>query len=141
MVRRGGPVLRRGPWRRSARADDRNLAHRYNAACCALLAAAGQPAGRPPLDESARSAMRRSASDSLEAELDSWSNVLRHGSPDDRTRIRPALEHWKQDTDLAGIRAPEALARLSERERGRWQTLRARTDALIGQAAGSSTRP
>ncbi len=122
------------------RADDRQFAHRYNAACCALLAAAGQTAGRPPLDESACSAMRRRASDWLEAELESWSKVLRRGSPEDRARIRQALEHWKQDPDLAGIRAPAALARLSEPERRRWQALWARTDALIGQAGGSSPR-
>jgi len=117
-------------------ADDRALPHRYNAACCALLAAAGQSANRPLLDEPARAALRLRACDWLEAERAAWSRVLRDGPPTDRARIQPTLRHWKQDSDLAGIRAPEALARLPEPERQRWQAFWAQADALLQAAAG-----
>jgi hypothetical protein len=71
----------------------------------------------------------------LEAELAAWSSALRHGPPEDSARIQATLPHWKQGSDLAGIRAPEALARLPEPERKRWQALWALTDALLQQAA------
>ncbi len=76
-----------------------------------------------------RSAMRRRACDWLEAERAAWSSALRHGPPEDRARIQATLRHWKQDPDLAGIRAPEALARLPEPERQRWQARWAQADA------------
>ena len=122
-------------------ADDRAQPHRYNAACCALLAAAGQSANRPPLDEPARTALRRRACEWLDAERAAWSSTLRNGSPTDRARIRPTLEQWKQDSDLEGVRAPDALARLPEPERKRWQVLWAQTDALLQAAADGRPKP
>ena len=122
-------------------ADDRASPHRYNAACCALLAAAGQSASRPPLDDPARSMMRRRACDWLEAERAAWSRVLRDGPPAFRGRVQPALQHWKQDSDLAGIRAPESLARLPEPERKRWQAFWTQVDALLQEAAAVRPAP
>ncbi len=123
------------------RADDRAAQHRYNAACCALLAAGGQSANQPQTDEPARAALRRRACDWLEAELAAWSNLLRHGQPQDRATIQPTLQHWKQDPDLAVIRAPESLTRIPEPERKRWQAFWAKTDALLQEAASVRTTP
>jgi hypothetical protein len=89
----------------------------------------------------ARSAMRRRACDWLEPERAAWSSALRHGPPEDRARIQATLRHSKQDSDLAGIRAPEALARLPEPERQRWQALWAQADAPLQEAATSRTAP
>jgi hypothetical protein len=33
------------------------------------------------------------------------------------------LRHWLEDTDFAGVRGPEALAKLPEMEREPWQKL------------------
>ena len=122
-------------------AADRTLTHRYNAACCALLAAAGQSASKPVLDEHGQSAMRSLACDWLEAELAAWSSAMRHGPPADRACTQPALQHWKQDPDLTSVRAHAALDGLPELERKRWQALWARTDALLHEAAGGRTAP
>jgi hypothetical protein len=85
--------------------------------------------------------LRRRAWQWLKAELTAWSNTLRLGPPEDRSRIQPTLENWKQDPDLALIRAPESLARLPESERQLWQALWTQTDALLKQAAGGGTKP
>jgi hypothetical protein len=33
------------------------------------------------------------------------------------------MQHWLKDTDFAGVRGPEALAKLPETERRAWQKL------------------
>jgi hypothetical protein len=45
------------------------------------------------------------------------------------------LQHWKQDTDLTGVREADALARLPEAERKQWETLWADVDAKLKLAA------
>jgi hypothetical protein len=44
-------------------------------------------------------------------------------------RIHPTLQHCQQDTDLAGIRDPDAVAMLSADEKQACKKLRARVDA------------
>jgi hypothetical protein len=51
------------------------------------------------------------------------------------------LQHWQADSDLAGIRDPEALAKLPEAERKEWQALWAEVDALIAKAEGPKGKP
>jgi hypothetical protein len=46
------------------------------------------------------------------------------------------MQHWLQDTDFAGVRAPEALAKLPERERKEWQALWEEVESLRKRAAG-----
>jgi hypothetical protein len=45
------------------------------------------------------------------------------------------MQHWQQDTDLAGVRGPEALSRLPEAERPAWQQLWAKVETLRKSAA------
>jgi hypothetical protein len=47
---------------------------------------------------------------------------------------RQTLPHWQTDSDLAGIRGQEALAKLPEGERADWQKLWADVEALRKQA-------
>ncbi len=61
-------------------AEDRNSSNRYNAACAAALAASGQGRDEPPLDERARSRLRRQAYLRLEADL-AGLEALRIGQP------------------------------------------------------------
>ena len=56
--------------------------------------------------------------------------------------IVQTLQHWKVDTDLAGGRDPDALARLPEPQRKDWQALWAQVDELLRRAqAGDVPQP
>jgi eukaryotic-like serine/threonine-protein kinase len=115
--------------------DDRQARHRYNAACAASLAATGQGKDDPSPDEAARAKLREQAMGWLKAELAAWTKLLESGPPQARAFIVQTLNHWKQDTDLAGIRDAEALAKLPEAERKEWQALWAEVEALLAQAS------
>ena len=66
----------------------------------------------------------------------------RAGRLDEGARSQPAgawlvaqtLQHWKDDTDLAGIRDNVAVAKLPEAERTAWQALWARGGCTARQA-------
>jgi hypothetical protein len=49
--------------------------------------------------------------------------------------VQKPLQHWKEDSDLAGVRDTTALAKLPEAERGEWQKLCADVDATLKKAA------
>jgi tetratricopeptide (TPR) repeat protein len=112
-------------------ADDRTSSNRYNAACSAALAAAGQGRDEPPLDEAARSRLRHSAYQYLKVDLAAGSEALRLSQPLEKARLQQTLAHWKVDPDLSGIRAPEVLAQLPELERNNWQALWTEVDSLL----------
>jgi hypothetical protein len=60
--------------------------------------------------------------------------MLGTGDAKERTDVVPALQHWKVDGDLAGIRDPEALAKLSAAEQKAWRALWAKVDTLLQKA-------
>ena len=115
--------------------DDRRAQHRYNAACAAALAAAGQAKDDPPPDETARARLREQAMDWLEGRtrrLDEAPRIRpRPGPP----LHRPDPRSLEVDTDLAGIRDADALAKLPEAERKDWHSLWADVNALLTRAA------
>jgi serine/threonine-protein kinase len=117
-------------------ADDRAAQHRYNAACVAALAGCGQGRDDPPLDEAARADLRKQALGWLRAELAAWVRTLDAADPTSRAGVARTLQHWKKDSDLAGVRDPEALARLPEVERKEWPSLWADVDRLLQRAGG-----
>jgi hypothetical protein len=53
----------------------------------------------------------------LGAELAYWSKQADGTKPSDRAQAQRTLRHWRQDTDLAGLRNPEALKKLPAEER------------------------
>ncbi len=120
-------------------AEDRQAQHRYNAACAAALAGGGQGQDDPPPDETAKAELRRRAHAWLEGELDTWSAVLRREemSPPSKAQVSQALRHWKRDPDMAGVRAPDALAALPEPEHAGWHSLWARVDRLLEEATSA----
>ncbi len=95
--------------------ENRETQHRYNAACAAALAAAGQSQEEPPLDDAAKAKLRRQALDWLKTELAVWRDLLASGRQD-RESILQTLRHWQADDDLAGIRDATALAKLPAEE-------------------------
>ena len=62
-------------------ADDMTAQNRYNAACSAAVAAAGNGIDRPPLDEQARTRWRKQALDWLRADLTYWAKHLESAAP------------------------------------------------------------
>jgi WD40 repeat protein/serine/threonine protein kinase/Flp pilus assembly protein TadD len=112
-------------------ADDLKFADRYNAACLAALAAAGQGEDAAKLDDAERARLRRQAFDWLRADLTLWTRQWESGQPADRPEAQRMLLHWQVDGDLAGIRDEAALARLLEAERKQWQGLWGDVKALL----------
>ena len=58
------------------------------------------------------------------------------GKPEAMATAIKALERWRADADLAGVRDPQTLNKLPEVERKAWQALRAEVDHFLERAAG-----
>jgi serine/threonine-protein kinase len=115
-------------------AADLRALHRYNAACYAALAAAGQGEDAAKLDDQERTRLRQQALDWLRADLALYRRQLETGNLADRAAVQGMLKHWQQDTDLAGIRDKAALAKLSPQERAACEKLWADVAALLKKA-------
>jgi tetratricopeptide (TPR) repeat protein len=100
-------------------ADDLKDGHRYQGACHAALAAAGQgdPGAPGKLDDKERTRLRKQALDWLRADLALRAQQLNTGKPADRAEVQQTMRHWQQDIDVAGIRDAAALAKLPADER------------------------
>jgi hypothetical protein len=104
-------------------ADDLPASHRYNAACCAALAAAGQGADDPKPAPKERARLRGQVLGWLRADLALWHKQADSGKAESRAEAQRTLRHWQQDNDLAGVRDKQALAALPADERAQWQKL------------------
>ena len=123
-------------WSEALEADpklgaDRSAGYRYKAACAAALAGTGRGKDNPMPDEDAKAKLRAQALGWLRADLAVWDEVVKTGPDPLRAKVRPRLEHWKQDQDLIGVREPKELAKLPEGERAEWQTFWGDVEALI----------
>ena len=114
-------------------ADDRQAQHRYNAACAAALAGCGKGTDDPPPDDASKVKLRRQALDWLKADLAAWSKILESGPPQARPVVASTLKHWKEDSDLAGIRDAAALAKLPQEERAACKQLWGDVDGLLSK--------
>ena len=72
----------------------------------------------------------------LRSELGLWTKQLDSGTEAARGEVREALRHWKADRDLAGLRDPEALAKLPADEQSACRKLWADVDALLARLDG-----
>jgi serine/threonine-protein kinase len=90
---------------------------RYPAARCAALAGCGLGEDGAELSAAERTRWRKQARDWLQADLAVWAKTLDSGSPAARVLVRRLLTQWQADPDLAGLREPSALGRLSADER------------------------
>jgi hypothetical protein len=99
--------------------------HRYNAACAAALAAAGQGKDADQLDEKEKARLRGRALAWLRADLEAMGRLPDKGADPARLAagVGTVLGHWQADPDLAGVRGAEALGKLPEAERQPWQKL------------------
>jgi serine/threonine protein kinase/tetratricopeptide (TPR) repeat protein len=117
--------------------DDLHARDRYYAACAAALAGCGQGKDADKLDEPERARLRRQAVTWLQADLAAWRTCLEKDPNKAGPAVRQTMQHWQGDADFAGVRGPEALARLPEAERPVWQKLWEEVAALQKRAAGS----
>jgi tetratricopeptide (TPR) repeat protein/tRNA A-37 threonylcarbamoyl transferase component Bud32 len=113
--------------------DDRQAGHRYNGACAAALAAAGEGKDHPAPDDAAKAKLRAQALEWLTAELAAWAKVFQTGDPKSSAQVAGTLGHWKEDIDLAGIRDASSLEKLPEAERQAWRALWTDVDTLLGK--------
>ncbi|MFG0259270.1 MAG: tetratricopeptide repeat protein, partial [Phycisphaerales bacterium JB041] len=103
--------------------DDPASDLRFIAACQAAVAAAGGMDDATTPDESGQALWRARARDWLRKELEAWAAPQRTGDPGPLVRESARLARWRDDPDLASIRNPDALARLTPQERDECTTL------------------
>jgi Flp pilus assembly protein TadD len=112
-------------------ADDMQPQNRYNAACAAALAGSGQGKDVPAPDEATKAQWRKQALEWLRADLAFWTRQVETGPPQARQFVAQTLQHWKADTDLAGIRDEAALAKLPADEQKACRALWSEVDAIL----------
>jgi superkiller protein 3 len=115
-------------------AEDLQAGHRYNAACAAALAAAGQGENSGKLDDKERARLRQQALGWLRADLALWGKQVESATPQARAAVQKTLRHWQEDPDLVGLRDAAALAKLPEAERAEWEKLWADVEATLKKA-------
>jgi tetratricopeptide (TPR) repeat protein len=99
----------------------RGTGHRYNAACAAALAGFGQGQDADKTGAAERAEWRRQSLDWLRADLEAWGRLLDGESDQGLPVLVQQMRHWLADADLAGVRGPQALARLPRAERALWR--------------------
>jgi tetratricopeptide (TPR) repeat protein len=117
-------------------AEDLQAAHGYNAACAAALAAAGRGKDADKLGGQGRALLRKQALGWLRADLARWRKLVDGNKPQAGAAAQEALQQWQKDPDLAGLRDPEAVAKLPEAERVACRELWADVAALLQRARG-----
>src|SRR5262249_53245217 len=108
---------------------------RYNAACAAALACCRQGTDAEMLDDKDLALWRRQALDWLRQDLIGWGKALDNGNAQTNVEVRRCMRHWQSDSDLAGVRGNDALARLPVEERKMWERLWSDVDALLRRAS------
>jgi hypothetical protein len=89
-------------------------------------ARAGSPKEQAPL--------RAPALGWLRAALDAWHKLLPKAPKQAQAVVRQTLQHWRDDTDLAGVRDKAALAHLPEAEGKEWTRYRGEVASVLASA-------
>jgi serine/threonine-protein kinase len=110
-------------------ADNLQSGYRYNAACYAALAVS-EGDGAVRLDEKERTRLYQQALSWLRADLDLWTKQAASGMLTDGAVVR-TMQHWQQDSDLAGIRDKNALAKMPTKESEAFQKLWIDVESLL----------
>ncbi len=109
---------------------------RYKAAGMASLAGSGRNEDAADSGAPERARWRRQAREWLRADLASLSKQSDRSEPQVRETLQRTLESWRIDPDLAGLRDPVALERLTPSERQECQSLWRDLDALLEKIRG-----
>ena len=105
--------------------------------CAADLAGWGQGKDASSLGEKEYARLRAQGLAWLRDDPTAWRKVLDNGPDKARAAVAQQMQHWLSDRDFAGVRGPEALARLPAAERPPWQELWDAVAALRQRAAGA----
>ncbi len=123
-----------------ALAEDMQAANRYNAACAAVRAAAGDGKGANKLDDKERARLRHEALDWLRADLVYAHKQLESEDPKSRAAEKQTLRHWQEDTDLASVRDAATQEKLPEVERTDWKKLWTDVEELVKKSGDSGKK-
>ncbi len=104
--------------------------YRYNAACAAAQVSAGADKEAEALEPHERSRWRKQALAWLRANLRYWTQQA-NGPAQSRAATQRTLLHWKQDSDLAGVREAAVLAKMPTAEQKEWQQFWEEVDAVL----------
>ena len=88
-----------------------------DAACAAALAGCGQSRDDKLPESRCEGEAPRAGSGLAPGRVAAWTKVVESGTAIERRVVAKTLEHWRQDSDLAGIRNAKALEALPEAER------------------------
>jgi tetratricopeptide (TPR) repeat protein len=122
-------------------AADLREQHRFSAALAAALAATRQGEDAKNLPEKVGLALRRQALAWLRADLDAYARLAESDDPAARQTVRQRLEHWQKDTDLAGLRDPDAISKLPPQEREACRKLWADVATLLERTQPKPDKP
>jgi serine/threonine-protein kinase len=115
--------------------EDLRAGHRFNAARAAALAGCGRSDDAAGHGEPELKDLRRQAREWLRLDLADWAGKMDAGQMGDRIQARRALAPWREEPDLAGMRAADALSRLPAEERRDWDRLWSDADAALRHAS------
>jgi hypothetical protein len=118
-------------------AADLRQQHRYNAACCAALAAAGQGEDAKNLPDKVQLMLRLEVLLWLRADLGLYAKQAARNDPAASQTVRQMMQHWQKDSDLASVRDQNALDRMPDDERQAWRQLWEDVAALLKRVAES----
>lgn len=114
-------------------AEDLRAGHRYNATRAAALAGCGRGSDAAGLGEPERRPWRHQARQWLRADLAALSKMLDIDPVTARDPVRTTLSRWRGEPDLAGLREPAELDKLSADERKDCLSLWDEVGALIAR--------
>jgi hypothetical protein len=114
--------------------DDLSAGHRFNAACAAASAAAGQGDEAIKLSDAERDRFRSRAREWLQLDLADWTTKVETGTAADRIHAEKALTQWREAPELKALREADALDRLSADEERAWVELWRDVAAVLNRA-------
>jgi serine/threonine-protein kinase len=126
----------RGDEQPIGRLEELNTECRYPAARSAALAGCGLGADASQLSEADRTRFRNQAREWLKSDLAVWAKALDGSSRATRVRAKKMLTQWRADPDLAGLREPSGLEKLTADEREECLALWNEVDTLLSRTIG-----
>ena len=78
--------------------------------------------------------MRKQAIQWLQADLNVWQRLLASDAPAERDMARNMLSRWQSEPDLAGLRDPDAVAKLPAEEAAACRELWSSVNATLNSA-------
>jgi eukaryotic-like serine/threonine-protein kinase len=91
------------------------------------------------LPETERARFRGQALAWLQADLAAWRQELGRELLKSGVRVRHRMQHWQEDPSFTGVRSAEALSKLPQAEREKWQDLWAEVAQTLVKVGGKSS--